>query len=257
MRSWGFLISPRDATPIWARLVEEYDVTQSRPPLSQRERPPSSVVAPISELPVSKASSATFPSSNGLKLVSRSYFSNILRSAATTNGANSASIPVAVGTFLSAAIAVLGIANAQRPAPNETPNARREMPSEVFIPCMPVPFRCLCRAVAVRRQMLRLPGTPVNAISVPIGRRGLRPNRLVRHDAGEFRRFPRCRTSPRPARARLPAQHPRRSRQWRDPRDAAEACRWTSGRLRAWGGARLCSLPPGPDRPGLPSAGDP
>src|SRR5262249_22973077 len=93
----------------------------------QRERPPSSVVAPISELPVRRASSATFPSSKGLKLVSRSYFSKILRSAATTNGANRASIPVEVGTFLKAALPVVGTANTQMPAPQPRLKKRRGM----------------------------------------------------------------------------------------------------------------------------------
>src|SRR5262249_692489 len=71
------------------------------------------------------ASRAMLPSSNGLKLVSRSYFSNILRSAATTKGAKIASMPVDVGTFLSAARLAPGTARTASPAPNDKLNARR------------------------------------------------------------------------------------------------------------------------------------
>src|SRR5262249_18513608 len=71
------------------------------------------------------ASRAMLPSSNGLKLVSRSYFSNILRSAATTKGAKIASMPVDMGTFLSAARLAPGTARTKSPAPNDKLNARR------------------------------------------------------------------------------------------------------------------------------------
>src|SRR5262249_15418507 len=50
---------------------------------------------------------------------------NILRSAATTNGAKIASMPVDVGTFLSAARLAPGTARTKSPAPNDKLNARR------------------------------------------------------------------------------------------------------------------------------------
>src|SRR5258708_2904993 len=96
----------------------------------------------MSELPVRSASSATFPSSNGLKLVSSPYFSKILSSAATTNGTKSASIPVAVGTFFRAAGAPFARAtfSAYMPGPKDKANARRVIPCECLLRSMYFPF---------------------------------------------------------------------------------------------------------------------
>src|SRR5262249_20601492 len=91
---------------------------------------------------------AALPSWNGLKLVSSPYFSKVLSSAATTNGTNKASMPVAVGTFFSAAGAPRAAAmpTTYRPGPNDRPNARRVSPCE-GLPCESLPGECLLRSI--------------------------------------------------------------------------------------------------------------
>src|SRR5262249_61756612 len=65
----------------------------------------------------------------------------IVASARATDRANRASSPVAVGTFLKAALPVVGTANTQMPAPQPRLKKRRVMFSGFMLGSMRVAFR--------------------------------------------------------------------------------------------------------------------